>query len=191
MAEQTPNYGLTKPDLEEFYDVEVQNSNMDIIDASLKGLEEDKANSADLTSLEQTVTEHLDQSKKSMKFTMSSHLSVPNNIAKQILWSNVSVTNAANFAILENGRIKILLEGLYYARLDFGFATQDTGYVQASLRNRTVRYPRVADGWTLSEVSSIFYATEGYASVEEVAQNSSTAIDLYSTSTALTLYKLG
>lgn len=61
MAEQTPNYNLTKPDLEEFYDVEVQNNNMDIIDVALKGLEEDKAASADLTSLEQKVTEHLDQ----------------------------------------------------------------------------------------------------------------------------------
>ena len=40
MAEQTPNYGLTKPDLEEFYDVEVQNNNMDIIDATLKDSEQ-------------------------------------------------------------------------------------------------------------------------------------------------------
>ncbi|MGE7115088.1 hypothetical protein ACQKIM_27675, partial [Lysinibacillus sp. NPDC047702] len=59
MAEQTPNYNLTKPDINEFYDVEVQNNNMDIIDTAIKGLENDKANSEDLTSLEQTVTEHL------------------------------------------------------------------------------------------------------------------------------------
>lgn len=39
MAEQTPNYGLTKPDSEDFYDVEVQNSNMDIIDGALKDSE--------------------------------------------------------------------------------------------------------------------------------------------------------
>lgn len=40
MAEQTPNYGLTKPELEEFYDVGVQNSNMDIIDSALKNSEQ-------------------------------------------------------------------------------------------------------------------------------------------------------
>ena len=36
MAEKTTNYGLTKPNLEDFYDVNVQNQNMDIIDRELK-----------------------------------------------------------------------------------------------------------------------------------------------------------
>ena len=36
MADKTENYGLTKPTLEEFYDVNVQNENMDIIDEELK-----------------------------------------------------------------------------------------------------------------------------------------------------------
>ena len=36
MAEKTANYNLTKPLLSEFYDVEVQNGNMDIIDEALK-----------------------------------------------------------------------------------------------------------------------------------------------------------
>lgn len=36
MAEKTTNYGLTKPLPEEFYDIGVQNDNMDIIDAELK-----------------------------------------------------------------------------------------------------------------------------------------------------------
>ena len=39
MAEKTTNFGLTKPLPEEFYDVGVQNGNMDIIDAKLKELE--------------------------------------------------------------------------------------------------------------------------------------------------------
>ncbi|AVK85258.1 hypothetical protein C3943_17845 [Lysinibacillus sp. B2A1] len=43
MAEQTPNYNLTKPDIYEFYDVEVQNNNMDIIDAALKNSEQQLA----------------------------------------------------------------------------------------------------------------------------------------------------
>ena len=36
MADQTPNYGLIKPLPEEFYDVAVQNANMDRIDQLLK-----------------------------------------------------------------------------------------------------------------------------------------------------------
>jgi len=40
MANKTTNYGLTKPLPEEFYDVNVQNANMDIIDAKMKELEE-------------------------------------------------------------------------------------------------------------------------------------------------------
>lgn len=36
MANKTENYQLTKPLVSEFYDVEVQNSNMDKIDARMK-----------------------------------------------------------------------------------------------------------------------------------------------------------
>ena len=36
MATKTTNYGLTKPDGADFYDVDVQNSNMEIIDKQMK-----------------------------------------------------------------------------------------------------------------------------------------------------------
>ena len=36
MATKTTNYGLTKPDGTDFYDVDVQNSNMEIIDKQMK-----------------------------------------------------------------------------------------------------------------------------------------------------------
>ena len=42
MSNKTSNYGLTKPLPEEFYDVKVQNDNMDIIDAELKKQEDHK-----------------------------------------------------------------------------------------------------------------------------------------------------
>ena len=38
MAEKTTNYNLTKPSAEDFYDINVQNDNMNIIDAELKNL---------------------------------------------------------------------------------------------------------------------------------------------------------
>ena len=55
MANQTENYKLTKPLASEFYDVEVQNGNMDKIDAALKenadgikNLQDGQKNKADL-----------------------------------------------------------------------------------------------------------------------------------------------
>ena len=36
MATKTTNYGLTKPDGADFYDVDVQNDNMDIVDKQMK-----------------------------------------------------------------------------------------------------------------------------------------------------------
>lgn len=42
----TSNYGLKKPDKTEFYDVNVQNDNMDAIDAKLKELEENASDTS-------------------------------------------------------------------------------------------------------------------------------------------------
>ena len=36
MATKTTNYGLTKPEGSDFYDIGVQNDNMDIIDKQMK-----------------------------------------------------------------------------------------------------------------------------------------------------------
>lgn len=43
MATKTTNYGLTKPDGADFYDVDVQNDNMDIIDKQMKANANDVA----------------------------------------------------------------------------------------------------------------------------------------------------
>ena len=43
MATKTTNYGLTKPDGADFYDVDVQNDNMDIIDKQMKANAKDIA----------------------------------------------------------------------------------------------------------------------------------------------------
>lgn len=45
MATKTTNYGLTKPEGSDFYDIGVQNDNMDIIDKQMK------ANANDITQL--------------------------------------------------------------------------------------------------------------------------------------------
>lgn len=43
MSTKTPNYNLTKPSDKDFYDINVHNGNMDIIDAELKNLNNNKA----------------------------------------------------------------------------------------------------------------------------------------------------
>lgn len=43
MSSKTPNFNLTKPSADDFYDIEVQNGNMDIVDTELKKLNDGKA----------------------------------------------------------------------------------------------------------------------------------------------------
>ncbi|WP_324824975.1 hypothetical protein [Sinanaerobacter sp. ZZT-01] len=49
MSRKTKNYNLTKPESTDFYDVEVQNGNMDIIDTELKNLNEKADSKAPIT----------------------------------------------------------------------------------------------------------------------------------------------
>ena len=67
MASETTNYKLVKPDPEEFYDVGVQNSNLDKIDTALKELEDNKASSTDLMQLQQEFMSH--SAETTSKFT--------------------------------------------------------------------------------------------------------------------------
>ena len=53
MSTQTTNYGLVKPDVEEFYDVGVMNNNLDIIDTTLKS----KADQTEVDSLKKSVSD--------------------------------------------------------------------------------------------------------------------------------------
>lgn len=62
MPTNTPNFKLIKPTQEEFYDVEVPNSNMDIIDRLLKGLQDaitSGATEKELTALKEALTSHM------------------------------------------------------------------------------------------------------------------------------------
>lgn len=62
MPEQTQNYDLIKQLPAEFYNRELDNQNLDLIDALIKALQDSKANGTDLTSLSNTLTQHLDES---------------------------------------------------------------------------------------------------------------------------------
>lgn len=60
MPEQTTNYDLIKQLPSEFYNRNLDNQNLDTIDALIKALQDAKANGTDLTSLSNIVTQHLD-----------------------------------------------------------------------------------------------------------------------------------
>ncbi|MPN41866.1 hypothetical protein SDC9_189421 [bioreactor metagenome] len=55
MAKHTENYGLTKPEPNNFYDVEVGNNNLDVIDGLIKGSEDAIDDIAGLGRTDQTV----------------------------------------------------------------------------------------------------------------------------------------
>ena len=51
MATKTANYGLIKPDGNEYYDISVQNENADMIDGELAGLQKSKSGKSVLVSV--------------------------------------------------------------------------------------------------------------------------------------------
>ena len=53
MSTQTTNYGLVKPDVTEFYDVNIMNDNLDVIDTTLKS----KADQTEVDSLKKSVSD--------------------------------------------------------------------------------------------------------------------------------------
>lgn len=62
MPINTPNYNLVKPMQEEFYNVDVPNNNMDIIDSILKALQDaitSDTTGQDLENLSRVLTTHL------------------------------------------------------------------------------------------------------------------------------------
>lgn len=114
MAEQTPNYGLTKPDLEEFYDVEVQNNNMDIIDAALKNSE-------------QQLTEHLEHTTNYIEVNLLMNQSIPTTEYVRLIFNNKITDNPNLFDLLPDGKIKIKKKGRYFIQGQATFGANGTG----------------------------------------------------------------
>lgn len=56
MSSKTTNYNLTKPDKLDYYDIQTQNDNMDLIDAALKDLNDTKATKVVVNSIKDSVT---------------------------------------------------------------------------------------------------------------------------------------
>ena len=67
MATTTTNYGLTKPEGSDFYDIGVQNDNMDIIDKQMK------ANAKDIAQLNSDLNNRIEFTIFSNRFKICIH----------------------------------------------------------------------------------------------------------------------
>lgn len=90
MATKTTNYGLEKPDGTDFYDVDVQNSNMDIIDKQMK------ANANAITQLNSDKTwKHIFDGKISEEFQ------VPNQYKEIVIQITIASTDVTGITLPE------------------------------------------------------------------------------------------
>lgn len=107
MAGKTPNYNLTKPDIEEFYDVEVQNNNMDIIDAALNDSE-------------QQLTEHLAETKKWIGASTTQAQTILSGVETDLKWDVFYNVNGADFVSIIDDKL-VLEKGVYifWAQTEF------------------------------------------------------------------------
>lgn len=90
MATKTTNYGLEKPDGTDFYDVDVQNSNMDIIDKQMK------ANANAITQL------NSDKAwKKIFDGKLSEEVTIPDQYIEIIIQITIGYTNGTDVTLPE------------------------------------------------------------------------------------------
>ncbi|MGN7478939.1 hypothetical protein ACTHOQ_13910 [Solibacillus silvestris] len=108
MPDLTPNLQLEKPTQEEFYDVDVQNRNMDIIDQEIAKITDEE------TGVEAKLTTHLNQisyigkNKKVILSSTAGQSILPNNVTKVVF-----NTQSNDFNSITNNVITISEEGYY------------------------------------------------------------------------------
>lgn len=141
MPNYTANYNLQKPTPEEFYDVGVQNNNMDVIDGVVKGVEDDLASlGADLEQhkLDYTQQRQSDQLKVAkVEKELSDYKAAmaglnPNQEAKQVVSGYGVVSLPPNAA---NGQVSAVVKGQTISQFvkNGNFADGSTGwYMTAS-----------------------------------------------------------
>ena len=90
MATTTTNYGLTKPEGSDFYDIGVQNDNMDIIDKQMK------ANAKDIAQL------NSDKAwKKIFDGKLSEEVTIPDQYIEIIIQITIGYTNGTDVTLPE------------------------------------------------------------------------------------------
>ena len=90
MATTTTNYGLTKPEGSDFYDIGVQNDNMDIIDKQMK------ANANDIAQLNSDTAW-----KKIFDGKLSEEVTIPDQYIEIIIQITIGYTNGSDVTLPE------------------------------------------------------------------------------------------
>ena len=172
MANKTSNYGLTKPLPSEFYDVEVQNGNMDIIDTQMKAL--DPKSAAAKTTLVDTDTIPLNDSAAS-------------NVLKKITWANIKKVLENAFAEKSHTHTKSQISDFPTSFTPSAHASSHkTGGSDAISPSDIGAVPtsRTVNGKALSENISLTASDVGLGNVPNVTTNNQTPT--YSQASSLT-----
>ncbi|MBN7773141.1 hypothetical protein [Clostridium aminobutyricum] len=121
MSTTTTNYGLTKSTAEEYYNVEIPNANMDVIDAQMKAnADKISANVSDITTLNTSLSEKENLIKNaSVKTTLVDADTIPlsdsaaSSSTKKITFANLKTLLASLFLPLTGGTLTgdIILSG--------------------------------------------------------------------------------
>lgn len=162
MANKTTNYGLTKPLSDEFYDVEVQNGNMDIIDTQMKALDSKSATAK--TTLVDADTIPLNDSAAS-------------NALKKITWANVKAVLANVFAAKTHNHTKSEISDFPSSMTPSSHAsTHKTGGSDAISPSDIGAVPtsRTVNGKALSSDVSLTASDVGLGNVPNVTTNNQT-----------------
>ncbi|MCT6925406.1 hypothetical protein [Metasolibacillus sp.] len=110
-----------------------QNGNVDVGIANINGLQgalDAKANNADLTSLEDVVNTHLDNTKMFATAKLPANQSSVNNSETYLALSSLSLSNGADFLVWDgtNNKLKITKSGIYEILLNVHFSPNATGF---------------------------------------------------------------
>ena len=162
MANKTTNYNLTKPLPSEFYDIEVHNSNMDIIDEELKAL--DSASASAKTTLVDADTVPLNDSADSNKL-------------KKITWANVKTVLANVFAAKSHTHTKSQISDFPTSIAPSAHASSHkTGGSDALSASDIGAVPtsRTVNGKALSSNITLSASDVGLGNVPNVATNNQT-----------------
>lgn len=172
MANKTSNYGLTKPLPSEFYDVEVQNGNMDIIDTQMKALDPKSATAK--TTLADADTIPLNDSAAS-------------NALKKITWANIKTVLGNVFAEKSHTHTKSQISDFPTSFTPSAHASSHkTGGSDAISPSDIGAVPtsRTVNGKALSSNISLTASDVGLGNVPNVSTNNQTPT--YSKASSLT-----
>lgn len=138
MAEKTPNFNLTKPLESEFYDINVQNGNMDKIDQALQGHADQifKLQEGAGTEIQETLTAHINNKNNPHGVTAADVGAAPPIVTvsiEQTLCEDVELSDDAPSFSFER-QINIESNALYYLSLnsneaDGSIIPSENGYI--------------------------------------------------------------